>query len=218
MKPKFGVLWDLDGVIVDTRELHFSTWDEIAERYSIPFSREAFDNVFGMNNSDTLAKLTGTQPTREEVERIAGDKEALFRYRMKGQIQQPLRGVKKWLDRFQSWECPQAVASSAPLPNIEGIVEELNLRNYFAALVSGTEMQGKPAPDVFLKAAELIQISPKNCVVIEDAVVGVKAAKKAEMYCVAVTTTTSREKLHQADRVVDSLDLLPDDFYPLSAS
>ena len=216
MKPKFGVLWDLDGVIVDTRELHFSTWDEIAERYSIPFSREAFDNVFGMNNSDTLAKLTDTQPTREEVERIAGDKEALFRDRMKGQLQ-PLRGVKKWLDRFQSWECPQAVASSAPMLNIEGIVEELGLRGYFKTLVSGMNMQGKPAPDVFLKAAQLIQISPKNCVVIEDAVVGVEAAKNAEMFCVAVTTTTSLERLHKADMVVESLDLLPDDFYPSSA-
>ncbi len=217
MKPKFGVLWDLDGVIVDTRELHFSTWVEIAERYSIPFSREAFDNVFGMNNSDTLAKLTGTQPTREKVERIAGDKEALFRDRMKGQLQ-PLRGVKKWLDRFQSWECPQAVASSAPMLNIEGIVEELGIRAYFETLVSGMNMQGKPAPDVFLKAAQRIKIPPKNCVVIEDAVVGVEAAKNAEMFCVAVTTTTSPEKLHKADRVVESLDLLPDDFYPSSTS
>jgi beta-phosphoglucomutase-like phosphatase (HAD superfamily) len=104
------------------------------------------------------------------------------------------------------------------MPNIEVIIDDIQIRDYFATLVSGLNMPGKPAPDVFLEAAELISISPENCVVIEDAVHGVRAAKAAGMYCVAVTTTTSREKLHQADRVVDSLELLPDDFYPSSTS
>jgi beta-phosphoglucomutase len=217
MKPKFGVLWDLDGVIVDTRELHFATWAEALEEHQIPFSRDIFDSIFGMNNSDSLSMIFGYPATEKIIETIAGRKEALFRDRMKGQFE-PMSGVMMWLNRFQTWGWPQAVASSAPMANIEGIIDDIQIRDYFAALVSGLNIPGKPAPDVFLEAARRIKISPENCIVIEDAVHGVRAAKAAGMYCVAVTTTTSREKLHQADRVVDSLNLLPDDFYRLSAS
>ena len=217
MKPRIGVLWDLDGVIVDTRELHFATWVEVLEELQIPLSRDVFDSIFGMNNSDTLSKIIGYPATEKMIESIAGRKEALFRDQIKGPLE-PMSGVRMWLDRFQSWGWPQAVASSAPMPNIEVIIDDIQIRDYFATLVSGLNMPGKPAPDVFLEAAELISISPENCVVIEDAVHGVRAAKAAGMYCVAVTTTTSREKLHQADRVVDSLELLPDDFYPSSTS
>ncbi len=211
MRPDHGVLWDLDGVIVDTQELHYVTWAEVLLNYQIPFSREKFESIFGMNNHDTLATLMGSRPEPEMIESIAGRKEQLFREMLEGKLQ-AMPGVMAWLVQFGAWHWPQAVASSAPMPNIEAIVDELGIRRFFAALVSGLNMPGKPAPDVFLEAAQRIAISPVDCVVIEDSVVGVRAAKGAGMFCIAVITTTSREKLHQADRIVDSLDLLPDKF------
>lgn len=217
MKPKFGILWDLDGVIVDTRELHFATWATVLREHKIEISREEFDSIFGMNNADTLARVTGSPPTPEMVQEIAGRKEELFRNQMKGRLE-PLPGVALWLDQFHRWGWPQAVASSAPIENIESIIENLGFLGFFSTMVSGQNLPGKPSPDVFLEAAKIINISPDKCIVIEDAVVGVQAAKRAGMFCVAVTTYISREGLHQADRIVDSLELLPDDFYPSDAN
>jgi HAD superfamily hydrolase (TIGR01509 family) len=217
MKPKFGVLWDLDGVIVDTREFHFTTWAMVLREHKIELSRAEFDSVFGMNNADTLTRVTGSPQTPEMVQEIGGRKEELFRNQIRGHLE-PLPGVALWLDQFHRRGWPQAVASSAPIENIESIIEDLGFREFFSTMVSGQFIPGKPNPDVFLEAANLINISPDKCIVIEDAVVGVQAAKRAGMFCVAVTTYKSREDLRQADRIVHSLELLPDDFYPSPTS
>jgi len=103
----------------------------------------------------------------------------------------------------------QAIASSAPQANIDVLIDELQIRDFFEVLVSGYDMPGKPNPDVFLKAADLMDIPPMNCIVIEDAVAGVRAAKMAGMRCVAVTTTNPAHLLSEADIIVDRLDVLP---------
>ncbi len=99
----------------------------------------------------------------------------------------------------------QAIASSAPPENVDALVDELKIRENFAAIVSGYNMAGKPAPDVFLAAAKAIGVQPVNCLVIEDAVTGVEGAKRAGMLCLAVTNTNPPEKLRHADYVVDRL-------------
>ena len=109
------------------------------------------------------------------------------------------------LGYFQAKGIRQAIASSAPLENIDVLVDELNLRRSFDALVSGYHLIGKPAPDVFLASAQAIGILPQNCLVIEDAVTGVESAKRAGMLCIAVTNTNPAEKLQEADYIVDSL-------------
>jgi beta-phosphoglucomutase family hydrolase len=210
MKERRGVLWDLDGVIVDTRDLHYTTWEEVLKEHQIEFSRDHFDSISGMNNADTLTTLTGSPPSTVMVDEIAGRKEELFRRQLAGKLNL-MPGVGQWLDQFREWVWPQAVASSAPMLNIEAIIAELGIREYFDTLVSGMEMPGKPAPDVFLEAAKRIGMSPGKCIVIEDAVVGVEAAKLAGMYCIAVTTYTSRDTLTRADRVVEDLSQLPKD-------
>jgi len=99
----------------------------------------------------------------------------------------------------------QAIASSAPQENIDALMDELVLRDNFEVIVSGEELAGKPAPDVFLAATQAIGIPPQNCLVIEDSVTGVEAAKQARILCLAVTNTYPAEKLYQADYIVDSL-------------
>ena len=99
-----------------------------------------------------------------------------------------------------------AIASSAPMENIQLILRGLGIESYFQAIVWGREVtEGKPSPQAFLLAAEKLGVKPEDCLVIEDAVAGVSAAKRAGMKCIAVTTTNPREKLHEADLVVDSL-------------
>lgn len=205
-----GVLWDMDGVIVDTGDAHFLSWEKALARHGIECTREFFDKTFGMNNRGIISLLYGRDATDEEVRTIGDLKEALFREDVEGTLA-PLPGVVEWLDRFGAAGFSQAVASSAPQENIDAIVRGLGLEDRFQALVSGSSLRGKPDPATFLLAAERLGREPGECLVIEDAQVGVRAAKAGGMRCVAVCTTLPAKELTEADLVVPQLsDLTPE--------
>jgi beta-phosphoglucomutase family hydrolase len=184
-----GVIWDLDGVLADTTEAHFQAWKEVLSASEIPFDRKTFDRVFGMNNVGTLTALLGRTPTRKEVTEIADCKERIFRKHV-GQLVRPMPGAIRLLAELEHASWLQAVASSAPKENIDLIVDALGIRRYFAAILSGALLpEGKPDPALFLAAARALQLPPEQCVVIEDAPVGVEAARRAGMPCIAIATT-----------------------------
>jgi beta-phosphoglucomutase len=210
MKNRRGVLWDLDGVLVDTGEFHFQSWVETLAENGIPFTREQFQSTFGMNNMGILTILLGRPPEPDQFAKIGDAKERRFRQAIRGSVV-PLPGVLAWLERLGEMGIRQAVASSAPYENVEALVDELEISSFFDALVSGSGMPGKPKPDVFLYTARQINVLPKRCVVVEDAIAGVTAAKHAGMKCIAVTTTNPAEALSEADIVVDGLDGLQPD-------
>lgn len=206
---RFGVLWDMDGVLVDTGPTHLRAWVQTLADYGLSMSEEFFRATFGMTNANLLPLLLAERSTPELVQAISDRKEALFRTLMAGQSQ-PLPGVKHWLESLRAAGARQAVASSAPPQNLAVMLAGLGVRPWFDAIISGDGMPGKPAPDVFLKAAAAIDLPPERCVVIEDAINGVAGAKNAGMKCIAVTTTNPAAALAQADVVVDSLaDLSP---------
>ncbi len=158
MKPEMmierGVLWDMDGVLIDTGEFHFRAWSQTLSEYAIPFSRELFQATFGMNNTGTLSTLLGRTPTPEFVAEISERKEWLFRQEIHGHVHL-LPGVRTWLEDLKATGARQAIASSAPVANIDILVDELGLRLYFDAIVSGFDLPGKPDPAVFLRAAKV---------------------------------------------------------------
>ncbi len=207
-----GILWDMDGVLVDSGEFHFAAWSAVLAEYGIPFSREQFRSTFGMTTQGTLAVLCGERLDAALAVEIGERKERAFRDAVRGHAR-PLPGVTGWLARLQRAGYRQAIASSAPPENIAVLVEALQLDRYFEALVSGFDLAGKPDPALFLKTARLLGVPPERCVVVEDAVVGVVAARRAGMKCVAVTTTNPAEALAAADVVVERLDLLPADTF-----
>ena len=199
-----AVLWDLDGVLVDTGEFHYLAWAAACEKHNIPFSRERFQQTFGMNNWGVLTTLLGKPPEQDFYEQVSLEKELHFREIIHGKAE-PLPGVVATLQFLKTNGIRQAIASSAPLENIDVLVDSLALRHYFDAVVSGSQLPGKPAPDVFLAAARAVDIAPQHCLVIEDAVTGVAGAKSAGMLCLAVTNTNPAEKLRHADYILDSL-------------
>jgi len=207
-----GVLWDMDGVLVDTGEFHFQAWSETLDEHGILFNRERFRETFGMNNAGILRVLLGRAPEPELLAEIGDKKEERFRRAVKGRAQL-LPGVLGWLERLAAKGTRQAIASSAPPANIDVLVDELGLRTYFQAVASGFDLPGKPDPAVFLWAASLIDVPPERCVVVEDAVAGVEAAKRAGMKAIAVMTTNPAEALRAADLVVERLDALPVDAF-----
>ena len=207
-----GVLWDMDGVLVDTGDFHFQAWCEVLAGYDIAFTYELHQETFGMNNARILSLLLGERLTPELMSEIADRKEEQFRAAVRGHAE-PLPGVRDWLERLQDGGARQGIASSAPMANIDTLIGELGLRGYFDTLVSGADMPGKPEPTLFLEVARLLDVPPEDCVVVEDAVAGVEAAKRAGMKCIAVTTTNKAEALGAADIVVDRLDALPADAF-----
>jgi len=205
-----GVIWDLDGVLVDTGEFHYVSWKDTLPHYSIPFSYEAFRKSFGMNNEGVLTFLMGHKPDPDLLVEIDNRKEGAFREAIRGHAQL-LPGVAGWLEILHHQGVRMAVGSSAPMANVEVLVDETGIRKYFQTLVSANGKPSKPDPWVFLDAAQQIGVPPSLCWVVEDAVAGVEAAHRAGMRCIAVTTTNTMEALRAAEIVVDSLEQLSPD-------
>jgi HAD superfamily hydrolase (TIGR01509 family) len=207
-----AVLWDLDGVIADTGEAHYLAWAQTLPAYNIPFSREIFRRIFGMNNTLAINFLFNQDPDPALLAEIDRIKEENFRRDVRGNVQ-ILPGVLDLLKAFQKAGVRQAIASAAAQANIDALVDEAGIRPYFDAIVSGARFPSKPDPQTFLHAAAAVDVPPERCLVFEDAVTGVQAAHHAGMRCVAVTNTNSAEALKEADLVVDRLDRYPAEVY-----
>ena len=210
-----AIIWDMDGVLVDTSDFHYEAWLEtfqIFGREELNFSRAQFDAIFGMRNAETIAQLFGPAlATPSFTAQVSEAKEALFRQHIRGQLK-PLPGVRSWLEYWQAAGVKQAIASSAPQLNIEAILSEMEVEDSFQTIISAETPQvsrSKPAPDAFLEAARRFDLAPAACLVIEDAVIGVQAAKAAGMRCLGVTTTHSQADLAAADWTVATLAELP---------
>lgn len=199
-----AVLWDMDGVLVDTTELHFQTWWTALDEKGFPFTREEFLATFGRNSHSAVATVYGDKISPELADEIIDRKENLFQRMAPGRVSL-LPDVQTWLTYFKTGGARQAVASSAPMKNIDILVDALDIRNFFDATVSGFKLPTKPNPDVFLKAAEMVGVPPARCVVIEDVAHGVEGAHAAGMKCIAVTTTQTAETLREADLLLEDL-------------
>ena len=201
---KRALIWDIDGVIADTAEYHFEAWQYVFQKQGVKFTKEEFLRNFGQRN-DTIIRITLGAIPPEKAEAIAREKEENYRKRARGHIK-PLPGVIRLIKSLTEHGFACAVASSGPIENIQLVLRELGIEDYFQAIVYGREVtEGKPSPQVFLLAAKKLGVEPKNCIVIEDAVAGVAAAKSAGMHCIAVTNTHPRERLAGADMVVTTL-------------
>lgn len=212
LNPPRGVIWDMDGVLVNTGDFHFQAWQASLSEFKLSITLEEFQSTFGMNNALILKTLYGIEPGTAQSIQISDRKETLFREAARGNTVL-LPGVREWLERLHQQGINQAIATSAPPMNIEVLLEGLQIDSYLTAIVSGDHLKGKPDPAVFIKAAREIGIAPERCIVVEDAVAGVAGARNAGMKCIAVTTTNPANALSEADIVVASLDQLPPDAF-----
>lgn len=215
---RMGVIFDLDGVLVDTGWAHRQAWYDLADKEGFQMTDEFFYSTFGMQNYQILSMLLGPQLPAQEIERMSQWKEKRYRELIGEKLTLPA-GVKELLDELKNRGFLLAIGSSAPRDNLELIFRRLNLRHYFDAHITKEEVsKGKPSPETFLKAAEKLSLPPSRCVVVEDAVQGVEAARAAGMSVIAVTTTRARTDLKSADLIVDSLsELRAEDFLRLLA-
>jgi beta-phosphoglucomutase len=209
--PPVGIIWDVDGTLVDTAEHHFLAWQRFASESGLPFTRADFAATFGWRNPEIVRHLFDADADEAKCADIGLRKEALYRAMVADHGTALLPGVERLLKAFTDRGWPQAVGSSAPRGNLDLLLSVTRTLPYFAAVVSGEDVtRGKPDPQVFLTAARKLGADPARCVVFEDAVVGVQAAKAAGMRCVAVTAVGHHPadtlRAAGADVVVGSLE------------
>lgn len=201
----YGVIFDLDGVLVDSSAFHRESWRIVGQERGFVMTDELFWRTFGMPNRQIIPMLLGRTPDEAELQEISERKEEVYRELARGRMR-PLPGAVELVRDAARSGFRIALGSSTPRSNIEVVLEALGVRDCFPHIVCSDDVQhGKPHPEVFLKAAEKLGLPPTRCVVIEDAVVGVQAAKAAGACCLAVATTHPAHKLAEADRTVESL-------------
>lgn len=208
----FAVIFDMDGVLVDNNEYHNIAWVEYCKRKNLKISQEEIVSRYGTSNIEFFDLLYGDTLSKEETDRLGEEKEALYREMYEEHIK-PVDGLVEFLQGLKDHGFKLAVATSAIPNNLNFVLDKTNIRRFFDKLADSSMVKrGKPDPDVYLKASELLGIPPSRCLVFEDAVMGVKAAKSAQMKVVAITSTFKPNDLKQADRIINSFtEITPSD-------
>jgi len=207
-----AVIFDFDGVVIDSHEAHERSWFALAEELGRTLARETFVSTFGQRNESILPFLGWAgEDDHRRIQELGDRKEDLYRRIIRDKGIEPLPGVVALLQDLQNNGIPCAIGTSTPRANVECVLEITGLAGYFRDIAASEDVsRGKPDPEVFLKAAVKLGAEPASCVVIEDAQVGIRAAKAAGMKSIAVTTTHPAESLapESPDRIVLSLETL----------
>jgi beta-phosphoglucomutase len=203
--PNFAVIFDMDGVLIDSYQAHFVGWSRLYEELKLPYSESEFALDFGRTSRDILYRRFGEGLAEERIRELDERKEALFRDSLRESFP-AMDGALELIDALAADEIPLAVGSSGPPENISLCLEKLGRREKFSAVVTGQDVtRGKPDPQVFQLAASRLGVTPTECVVVEDATHGIAAANRAGMKSVALVGTTTRDALAEAHLIVDSL-------------
>ena len=195
-----AVVFDLDGTLVDNMHLHAESFVAFAARHGLPeLTLDLRRRIDGKRNSEIFPLLFERAMTMEEVLEYEEEKEGAYRRLSVGKLT-PIKGAVALLDILRARGCPVAVATSAPAKNVEHTLRESGLAARLPVVARGDEVvNGKPFPDVFLKAAEKLGVAPGDCLAFEDAPIGVEAAVRAGMRCVAVASTFTPEQFASHD-------------------
>jgi beta-phosphoglucomutase len=203
-----GVIFDMDGVLVDSGAAHAASWRALAREAGVTIGDPEFARHFGKASRDIIRAVFGEHLSDADVAAKDERKEALYRDSIRGRVP-AMPGAVQAVTRLAAAGVAIAVGTSGPKENVDLVLDGLALREFFSAVVTGSDVRrGKPAPDVFLLAAERLGLQPASCIVVEDAPVGLQAARAAGMIAVGLTGTHPAERLTDADHVITTLDTL----------
>ena len=207
-----GVIFDMDGVLVDNRDAHIEAFEIICRKYGVPFDREKFMPTFGMTNDLILERLMPEVIKTTDWKKIAVEKENIYREIFERTIA-PAYGLVDFLKALKKEGYKTAVGSSGNTPNVNFVLDRCGIAGYFDAIANGDMItRGKPDPEVYLLAAKKLELAPGECIVVEDAPVGIRAARSAGESVVAIASTFRREDLSDYDILIDDFtQITPED-------
>ncbi len=211
-----GLIFDLDGTVTLTQQLHAQTFAEIFKKHGLNYTAEDDARFSGRGSHCTFPeffKENGITLTPEQVEEYSNEKRTIYDELIKHVHIKTVPGIENFLEKQKARGMKIAMATGNRIEATTVLLNRTGLRNYFPKIVTNREVKNsKPAPDIFLKAAEELELKPEECIVFEDAVNGVQAAKSGGMRCIALLTTTPQKKLEAAgaDHLVKNYDEVKD--------
>jgi HAD superfamily hydrolase (TIGR01509 family) len=192
-----AIIFDLDGTLVDSLPYHHESWRIFFKNNNLEehdFS-EVLKEYKGGGTLELMTSVFGDMYTKDELKKMTDDKEIIFRDIYKSKIY-PIEGLKQFLDNLKENNISLAIGSNAIRKNVIMTIEELSLTNYFSSIICGDEVsRGKPDPEMFVKTLSNLNVSRDECIIFEDSIEGVKAAKNAHIKVIGVTSSQSSEKL-----------------------
>lgn len=197
---QFALLFDMDGVIIDSNPAHKITIQQFCKKYDKNLSDDEMrQHIYGRTNKEWIRHLFGEDLPVDQLKKYADEKEALFREFYKKDVK-PLTGLIDFLKLLQTNNIPLAIGTSAPPENVQFVFENMDIQKYFSAVLDENSVTvGKPNPEIYLKAAKALNMNPEDCIVVEDSLSGVEAGKRAGCKVIGVTTTHTPAELHRAD-------------------
>lgn len=209
---KKGFIFDLDGVIVDTAKYHYLAWKKLANELGFEFTEEQNEMFKGVSRKrclEILLDIGNIDATQEQFDRWMIEKnEDYLAFIDKMDASEILPDVTEVLDYLEDKKQPIALGSASK--NAQPILEKVGLLNYFQSIVDGNSVtKAKPDPEVFLIAANDLQVNPKDCIVFEDSVAGIQAANIANMISIGIG---DKKVLHEADYIFNDFTEIEDEF------
>jgi HAD superfamily hydrolase (TIGR01509 family) len=203
-----AVIFDLDGVLIDSEPLHAMADDKLLNESGINVPENYFDRFVGWTNKAMWEQIKREYPLKPGYEELTERQMALKLNLLAKMNFEPVDGIIELLEALKMNHILMAIASSSPRQFIEAVIEKIGIEHYFTSWISGEEVErSKPEPDIFLRAAELLNIHPDLCLVIEDSASGTIAAKRAGMKCIGYRNPNSgKQDLSKADLILDVLD------------
>ncbi len=195
-----ALVFDLDGVIVDSNPVHVEAWARYLQSHGRSLPRGAGRLIFGRRNDEIVRDFFGTDLPEQEIAAHGAAKEAVYRELMRSRLRERLTpGVEDFLRRHSG--VPMALASNAERANVDFVLEGAGLRHFFAVVLDGGQVvRPKPFPDIYLEAARLLSVRPQDCIIFEDSEAGVQAARAAGARVVGLLTT--HRELHGVDLAI----------------
>lgn len=192
LKEPIAFIFDMDGTMIDNMRFHTQAWLRFLDNSGISMTAEEMEHQNHGKIEEIIRRIFGNHLSDTEVKELGERKESLYRQMYHPHLH-PIAGLETFLKNARTLNIPMAIATSAGQANLDFTINGLGFASYFDAFVGGDDVkQGKPHPETFLLAAQHLNVEPKQCIVFEDTIAGIKAAENAGMKAIAITTIPSQ--------------------------